>query len=106
MDKKSISNILADAGLNLSQPDFEPGLNPTNKKSQIQFFFNKSENFGTLKFFFFLIGSNFLVQLAGQISENNIQIFLKGSQFEKLGKIFQKSKMDPNSGNFSGLFCL
>ena len=29
------------------------------------------------------IRSNFLVQLAGQISENNIQEFLKGSQFPK-----------------------
>ena len=48
------------------------------------------------------IGSNFLVQLAGQISENNIQEFLIGSQIEKLGRIFQK--LDPNSRNFSDFF--
>ena len=46
-----------------------------------QFFLEKSKK----------IGFNFLVQLAGQISENNIQEFLIGSQFEKLGIIFKKS---------------
>ena len=62
-----------------------PGLDPTKEKSKIQFFrinlkilnpqiiLDKSKK----------IESNFLLQLAGQISENNIQEFLVRSQYPK-----------------------
>ena len=53
-----------------------PGLNPSNKKSQIRIFLEKSENFDQPIFLKISpkIGPNFLVQLAGQIN-NKIQGF-------------------------------
>ena len=38
------------------------------------------------------IGSNFLVQLAGQISENNIQEFLVGSQYPESKNLVRNPK--------------
>ena len=53
-----------------------PGLNPSNQKSQIRIFLEKSENFDQPIFLKKSpkIGPNFLVQLAGQIN-NKIQGF-------------------------------
>ena len=58
------------------------GLILPTKILRSKFILNKSENFEPSIFLdnSEKIGSNFLVQLAGQISENNIKIFLVGSQ--------------------------
>ena len=64
-----------------SDPTCISGLDPTNKNSQIQIFIvDNSENFEPSNFLekSKKISSDFLVQLAGQISENKIQEFLIG----------------------------
>ena len=55
-----------------------PGLNPSNKKSQIRIFW-KSQKILTNQFFlkkFQQIGPNFLVQLAGQIKKSQQYIII------------------------------
>ena len=68
---------------------------------------DESEDFETSNFFGKILqkfGSNFLVHLAGQISENSILEFLKGSQFKKWAKLSENPNFGQNSRNFFYFF--
>ena len=67
-----------------------PGLDPTNKNLGYKYFFLEIyENFEPSNVYekIKIYGPNFLVQLADQIYENNIEEFLIGSQYGKLSRI-------------------
>ena len=66
---------------------------PTKNLGSKYFLSDKSDNFEP---------SIFLEK--STISENTIQEFLVGSQYEKLDRIMQNGKFNQTSGNFSDFF--